>query len=477
MKHEWATNSAFPNVNPRIKRKKEKKKFSLGKYLAQKRGCVCVLLLVFFLILSLCSQARQPSGLQNEETNTDFITTWRIATANSTVSLPLHPSGDYDCWVDWGDGSERVRLQTSDFKASEAKHTYEQKGEYRVSISGIFQGFRFSTGKNNVLENECYAQELVEIVQWGDSRFLNLPNQFAHSKIERMNTLDEPNMDGIVTMQGWFLLAKAFTGEGIQRWDVSRVRVMNRLFEHAYSFNQDIGAWNVARVESMNAMFSYAISFNQDIGGWTVGRVKSMNAMFLQAKCFNQDIGEWDVSEVKSMNAMFRHASSFNQDIGRWTVSGVEDMSMMFAHASLFNQDIGGWDVSGVKYMTAMFRHASSFNQDIGRWTVGKVENMTYMFQCAEEFNQDISRWDVRQVVDMSLMFSEARAFNQDIGRWNVGGVMYMYQMFGGAAAFTHDVSQWNVGAVVNAKYFDEETNSNWADERKPAFGVADEKQ
>jgi len=165
----------------------------------------------------------------------------------------------------------------------------------------------------------------------------------------------------------------------------------------AGAVNGDTGVLNgvtytVVNLSTLNSM----ISNGDDVTKVCTSLITDMNRMFESATSFNQDISTWDVSNVTDMSYMFED-TSFNQDISNWDVSNVTTMNSMFWYSS-FNQDISSWDVSNVTDMSAMFE-GTSFNQDISNWDVSSVTNMSYMISYSP-FNQDISSWSVDGVTD-----------------------------------------------------------------------------
>ena len=69
-----------------------------------------------------------------------------------------------------------------------------------------------------------------------------------------------------------------------------------------------------------------------------------MEKMFNGALAFNQNIGSCQTTKVKNMSEMFRNASSFNQDITSWNVPLVTTMTYMFSGASKFSQNLKTWN-------------------------------------------------------------------------------------------------------------------------------------
>ena len=251
-----------------------------------------------------------------------FVTTWRIASPNESITIPVGRStGAYA--VDWGDGI--VTGVTGD-----TSHAYASPGEYQVVISGDFTRIRLSSGPN--------AAKLQSIDQWGSIQWESMNSAFegATNMVYRAN--DAPNLSGVTDM--------------------------SKMFLYAYSFNGDISPWNVSDVTDMSQMFFDADSFNGDISPWDVSGVTDMSQMFFDADSFNGDISPWDVSGVTDMSQMFFDAGSFSSDLSPWDVSGVTDMSGMLADADSFTQNLGSW------YITL---DGTSIDDDGAAKTVGNI--------------------------------------------------------------------------------------------------------
>ena len=101
----------------------------------------------------------------------------------------------------------------------------------------------------------------------------------------------------------------------ISNWDVSNVTNMENMFEleGAVSFNQPLNKWNVSNVKIMYRMFAGARSFNQPLNKWNVSNVTDMWSMFNDARAFNQPLNNWNVSNVTNMRWMFEDARSLDE--------------------------------------------------------------------------------------------------------------------------------------------------------------------
>ena len=227
---------------------------------------------------------------------------------------------------------------------------------------------------------------------------------------------------------------------GIEKWNVSNVTDMSRMFYDATTFNGDISRWDTSNVETMKGMFCGAKNFNGNISQWKTASVRDMSSMFSGAEKFNQPIGDWNTTRVKDMHGMFNNAINFNQDIGCWDTSNVINMSAMFYNAKAFNQRLNEWKTSRVITMDNMFHGAAAFNQPLDKWDICHVKELCGMFAEAKAFNQDISQWDISKVTNMSCMFEFAESFNQNLKEWKIPKTTGTFRMFEGCQIATKNL-------------------------------------
>jgi surface protein len=210
-------------------------------------------------------------------------------------------------------------------------------------------------------------------------------------------------------------------GEMFQNWpgtgfsatdapDLSSVTNMNRTFDSATNFNEDLNLWNVSNVESMFRLFQSCSSFNGDVTNWDISNVSDTRNIFNGASSFNQDISGWVFSSSNSLNGMFRGASSFNQDISNWDVSNISSMIDLFSNADSFNQDLSNWDVSNVNSFREMFRNNGGFNQSLGNWQFKAGANFRDFFNGATAI--DCQSWSS---TILGWYYSNPNVLNLDI--------------------------------------------------------------
>ena len=442
-----------------------------------------------------------------------FISKWdttQAGSANDTIILPFVADGDYDFYVDWGDGT---RDNITTYNQAEVTHQYSNTGIYEVRIYGSITGWQF----NNAGDDD----KIIEISQWGPLGFVsNDSNLFYGCSNLELTATDSLTLGASNGQSMFNSCPNLGSGGYINNWDTSSLITMYRMFYNNTTFNMDVSNWDVSSCTNFNEMFYNADSFNQDIGGWTfatgldkditcfrmfqnddafnnggspsisgwnTSRVNNMRQMFQQS-AFNQPIGTWDTSNVTNMQQMFNSATIFNQDIGDWETSGVTTMSSMFNSATSFNNGgstgINNWNTSNVTIMSSMFANADSFNQPIGNWDVSSCTAFIKFLENQAVFDQDLSNWQLYtglgDTIDMNSMFRNCPFNNSGqpgISGWNTSRVDIMNQMFDGNSAFNQPIGSLDTSSVTNmnrmfegSSAFDQDL-SNWIVTGVTVFG------
>jgi len=396
----------------------------------------------------------------------------------------LVSDGDYDFFVDWGDGN---RDNITGYNQSEVTHQYSNTGIYEVKIYGGITGWFFRDGGwgGNTVDDD----KIIEISNWGPLRFISDTSSATDSYIFygcsnlEVTAIDSLTLNGAENGYAMFQDCVNLGDQGnMNSWDTSAVTTMRAMFENATGFNQPIGDWDTSNVTTMyNMLFKYngGMTFNQDIGNWDVSNVTTMYRMFGALAnnhgpypTFNNggspSISGWDTSSVTNMESMFRGCTGFNQPIGNWNTSKVTNMSEMLRGANSFNQDLGGWDMTGVADLRNFFYENPVFNNGgstgINNWRPSSCTRMDNMFAYATGFNQPIGDWDTSSCTNMNYMFHAfhgGMTFDQDIGNWDVGNVTNFQRFFGAFSTSSGPYPTFNNGGSPSISGWDTSSATN----------------
>lgn len=95
----------------------------------------------------------------NEQYNIDdipsdfemVIDTTLDSTGSRQVTIPTPEGGNYDYWIDWGDGLTSTKITT--YNDPQATHTYIEDGEYNIKLMGTLDRLKFTGNIANDLKS------------------------------------------------------------------------------------------------------------------------------------------------------------------------------------------------------------------------------------------------------------------------------------------------------------------------------------
>lgn len=442
-----------------------------------------------------------------------FIAVWDTTEngdnpSNATIALPLVELGEYDFYIDWGDGNTD---HITAWDQPETSHTYAAPGTYTTSCSGTITGWNF---RQNYTTPFC----LKDITQWGcllwdngnynggyfyDTEYMfsisatdvpdltgvtSLNQAFWDSAIVTINNLELWDISGISDISYCFQYCWLFNDPNINYWDVTFVTNMEGTFYGCQAFNQPLDLWVTASCTNMSYMFNDAESFNQSLNTFNMHSVETTAYMFASAISFNNDIYLWSLPNLLTAQGMFQNATSFNKNFvttGHWGTPQCRDFSHFLENASSFAMPLDLLDVSSCQYFDEMLRQASLFNQPLPDWSTSNALSFHGTFRLTP-FDQDISNFDFSNGPDLSMMFYQssynqpftndvsacsdfsymfaASSFNRDVSGMNMSNAISISGIFSDNPSFNQPFGMWNTslceqmyGVLANATSFDQD--------------------
>ncbi len=244
--------------------------------------------------------------------------------------------------------------------------------------------------------SECLRlQDISALASWDTHSVTNMSSMFAGCEnltsvkaLENWQTGAVKNMSlmfGMSIFDNKTSCSSLATLDGLERWDVSEVTLMQSMFDGCRSLGNvtALEGWRPESVKEFSSMFKGCSSLEDisALSNWKTSSATLMFSMFEQCSSL-KTVGSlnWDTSKVTKMDDMFRGCTALKtvDGLGTWNVSGATDLSYLFYHdANLERVVIWDWGLEGQSLKTncdvsSMFSGCSSLKTIYcdGSWDV-----------------------------------------------------------------------------------------------------------
>ena len=211
-----------------------------------------------------------------------MIITVRTIGFSENFTLPFQPTLPVNPWaatINWGDGSPELNITT--YNDPSLTHTYDDPGDYNITISGSANCLdMFTGGASNRLK-------LIDVKQWGTT--------------------------GWTVCQNAFLLASNCVFSAGSIADTSNVTTMTEMFNGCTAGDPDVSGFDTSLVNSMTSLFRDCVAANPDVSGFDTSNVAFMTNMFRGCSIANPEVQGFNISTLVAAGN-FCFGSAFSND-------------------------------------------------------------------------------------------------------------------------------------------------------------------
>ena len=226
---------------------------------------------------------------------------------------------------------------------------------------------------------------------------------YAFSNFAALEFLDLSPLETVeaIYMHAIFFGDKALQSiKGLDRIDVSGVRIMDNMFDRCASLEHlDLSMWDVHSAENISESFQYCDSLKSvDMSGWDTANNQRFQAMFRECHSLEAvTVSSWNTSSADRMHYMFAGCHSLRElDLSGWTFDHVKTFQFMFRDCDALERLVLPNTMPSAVNLRGMFYGCSSLTEiDVSGWDVSGVEYLDYMFwNCAKVRFLDFQGWN-----------------------------------------------------------------------------------
>jgi len=398
-------------------------------------------------------------NIQRKTADKPFV--FSITVGTESITFPFVSGVNYDCIIDYGDGSATGAVTT--YNDVDATHSYSA-GSYTVTITGLCEGFTVNDG--------VFKTKLTSIDQFGTGQFRAL-NFYGCSNLISLASdvvLNNEISSGFANM---FRACTSLNSPDIKNWDVSNVMSMNNWFYDCTSFNQAL-TWDASAATTLQNCFYNCTALNNNINLTTSSALDDFDAVFALCTaltggvtisdltgvtssiqvfngCTNLDqVINWNLPNTANVQEMFKDCVSLNSSISLTTSSSLTSTLSMFNGCTALTGGVTISDLTGVTNAENMFRNCSNFDQAL-TWNMPSLQNADDMFVSCISLDSAINLTTSSNLTDCEGMFHVCNALTGGVTISDVSGVTTMYRMFRNCFNFDQDLSGWDIQSLTNA--------------------------
>ena len=162
---------------------------------------------------------------------------------------------------------------------------------------------------------------------------------FRNSRRRDFSGIETWDVSNVRSMRGMFAGCPYFTGEEIENWNVSSLTDAKGMFMECENFDADLSRWKFRYIFNIDSMFERCTNFTgKGLEKWNVSTARYMERTFIGCKNFTgKSVEKWDVSEAEQMMEMFLGCTKFNADLSRWNLQKVDWCAGIFDSTNIRN--------------------------------------------------------------------------------------------------------------------------------------------